>query len=352
MSTKKITVSDVLELEKGRVLFDVRTPAEYEKGHIPGALNLPLFTNEERAVVGTIYKQVDPDQAFLEGLEFVGPKMRGFVEEARKKAPSGKVALHCWRGGQRSSSMGWLLSLAGMDVQVLTGGYKAYRNYILEQFAACCPPFIIVGGPTGSGKTDVITALEKLGEQVIDLEGLAHHKGSAFGALGEAPQPSVEQFENNLFEVFRALDHRRRIWLENESRPIGRVYIPDPLWRQMVRAPLLSLEVPLEHRIGRLVEMYSGYPLEGLKDAFARISTRLGGQHYKAAIEALDTGDFAEAARIALVYYDKAYNHHTLSKRINSNIFSIPIENNSAEQTAQRLIAFAEENDLWPPNTN
>ena len=346
MGTKKITVSEALELESGRVLFDVRTPAEYEKGHIPGALNLPLFTNEERAVVGTTYKQVGSYDAFLQGLDYVGPRMRFFVEETKRKAPSGKVAVHCWRGGQRSSSMGWLLDLAGMDVQVLTGGYKAYRNYVLEQFAACTPPLIIVGGPTGSGKTDILHALEKLGEQVIDLEGLAHHKGSAFGALGEEVQPSVEQFENNLYEVFRALDHRRRIWLENESRPIGRVYIPGPLWEQMVKAPLLAVEIPFDDRVKRLVDMYAGYPADELKDSFERIRKRLGGQHFNTAMDALDCGDFATAARIALVYYDKAYNHHTLSKRISSNIFNVPVENDDAEQTARRLITFAEENDL------
>lgn len=342
----------MLELEPGRVLFDVRTPAEYEKGHIPGALNLPLFSNEERAAVGTTYKQAGPYKAFLQGLDYAGPRMRSFVEEAQKRAPSGKVAVHCWRGGQRSGSMGWLFGLAGMEVEVLEGGYKAYRNYLLEQFSVCTPPFVIVGGPTGSGKTDILHALEKLGEQVIDLERLAHHKGSAFGAMGETPQPSVEQFENDLFETFRKLDHRRRIWLENESRPIGRVYIPDPLWRQMLRAPLLSVEAPLDHRLAHLVETYAGYPLEELKDAFERIRKKLGGQHHKAAIEALDAGDFAEAARIALVYYDKAYNHHTLSKRVNSNVFAITAENEGPEQTARRLITFAEENNLWLPITN
>lgn len=342
----------MLGLEPGRVLFDVRTPAEYEKGHIPGALNLPLFSNEERAAVGTTYKQIGSYKAFLQGLDYAGPRMRSYVQEAERLAPSGKLAVHCWRGGQRSSSMGWLLDLAGMDVQVLAGGYKAYRNYILEQFAACTPPLIIVGGPTGAGKTDIIHALAELGEQVIDLEGLAHHKGSAFGAMGEIPQPSVEQFENDLFEAFRKLDHRRRIWLENESRPIGRVYIPDPLWKQMVKAPLLSITVPLECRVNHLVEVYAGYPVDALKDSFARIEKRLGGQHYKAALEALDAGDFATAARIALVYYDKAYHHHTSSKRISSNIFSIPAENEGPEQTARRLITFAEENDLWLPITN
>lgn len=352
MPTRKITVSEVLELAPGRVLLDVRTPAEYEKGHIPGALNLPLFSNEERAEVGTAYKQIDPYKAFLKGLDYAGPRMRLYVEEARRLAPSGKVAIHCWRGGQRSSSMGWLLDLAGMDVQVLAGGYKAYRNYILEQFAACTPPLIVVGGPTGAGKTDVIHALARLGEQVVDLEGLAHHKGSAFGALGEGRQPSVEQFENNLYEAFRALDHRRRIWLENESKPIGRVYIPDSLWLQMAKAPLLSLEAPLESRVKHLVEVYAGFPAAELKDSFERIRKRLGGQHFNAAMEALETGDFAKAARIALVYYDKAYNHHTLSKRISSNVFTIPVEDEGPEQTARRLIMFAEENDLWLPITN
>lgn len=352
MATKRITVSEVLDLEPGRVLFDVRTPAEYEKGHIPGAFNLPLFSNAERAAVGTTYKQVDPYKAFLQGLGYVGPKMRPFVEEARKKAPSGKVAVHCWRGGQRSGSMGWLLDLAGMDVQVLVGGYKAYRNHLLEQFAECTPPLIIVGGPTGSGKTGILHALAKLGEQVIDLEGIAHHKGSAFGALGEEGQPSVEQFENNLYDVFRQLDHSRRVWLENESRPIGRVYIPDPLWQQMVKAPLLSVEVPLEVRLEHLVEAYARFPVEALKESFERIRKRLGGQHHNAAIEALDTGNFEEAARIALVYYDKAYNHHTLSRRINSNIFKIAVEKEGAQETARRLITFAEENNLWLPISN
>ena len=328
------------------MLFDVRTPAEYEKGHIPGALNLPLFTNEERAVVGTTYKQVDTYDAFLQGLDYVGPRMRFFVEETKRKAPSGKVAVHCWRGGQRSSSMGWLLDLAGMDVQILTGGYKAYRNYVLEQFAACTPPLIIVGGPTGSGKTDILHALEKLGEQVIDLEGLAHHKGSAFGALGESSQPTVEQFENDLFKTFQQCDPGRPIWLENESKPIGRVYIPDGVWKRILEAPLLALQVPFENRVNRLVEVYAQFPKEHLISSFEKIGKRLGGQHLKAALEALAIDDYAEAARIGLRYYDKAYNHHTLSKRDHSRIFYIPTENTEPAKTARELIAFAEKNNL------
>ncbi len=353
MATYSISVEQVLNLEAGRVLFDVRTPAEYANGHIPGALNLPLFSNEERAAVGTAYKQEDPNRAFLLGLDIVGPKMRSFVEEARRLAPAGKVAVHCWRGGQRSSSMGWLLGLAGLDVQVLAGGYKAYRQHILEQLSERGASLLIVGGETGSGKTDVLHALQELGEQVIDLEALAHHKGSAFGALGEAPQPTVEQFENDLFQAFNACNAEHPIWLENESKPIGRVFIPDGFWRRILDAPLLALQVPFENRVQRLVQVYAQYPREQLIASFEKIGRRLGGQHLKAALEALEAGDFAEAARIGLRYYDKAYNHHTLSKRGHSRIFYFPTENLDPLKTARELIAFAEKKHVCKlQNTN
>lgn len=328
------------------MLFDVRTPAEFEQGHIPGALNLPLFSNEERAAVGTTYKQVGPYEAFLQGLDFVGPQMRFFVEEAQRLAPGGKVTAHCWRGGQRSSSMGWLLDLAGMDVEVLTGGYKTYRRYVLEQLAERPAQLLVVGGETGSGKTEVIHALRELGEQVVDLEGLAHHKGSAFGALGEAPQPTVEQFENDLYEAFRQCNPDRPVWLENESKPIGRVFIPDGFWGRILEAPLLALQVPFENRVLRLVGVYALYAKDELAAAFGKIEKRLGGQHLKAALEALEAGDYAEAARIGLRYYDKAYNHHTLSKRDHSRIFYITSENRDPMKTARELIAFAEKKHL------
>ena len=342
MAMKKIEINELLEREAERVLLDVRSPAEYEHGHIPGALSLPLFSNEERAEIGTLYKQAGPKQALLKGLERVGPKMRFLVEEAQRLAPSGKVALHCWRGGQRSGSLAWLLDLAGLDVQVASGGYKAYRNYILEQFAQRPAQLRIVGGSTGSGKTEVIHALRDAGEQVIDLEGLAHHKGSAFGALGEAPQPTVEQFENDLFEAFRQRCTQRPIWLENESRAIGRVYIPDPFWRRMLAAPLFGLQVPFEKRLARLVKLYAQYPQEALAASFEKISKRLGGQHLKAALEALDAGDYAAAAAVALSYYDKSYAHHTLSKHGEEGVFPFPAENDEPAETARELVAFAE----------
>lgn len=287
--------------------MDVRTPAEFENGHIPGALNLPLFSNEERAIVGTIYKQESPEKALLKGLDFVGGKMSKFVEDAKEMAPSKKVALHCWRGGKRSSSMAWLLDLAGFDVKVLEGGYKSYRQYIRDQIQVSSYNFLVLGGKTGSGKTQILQALKPKGEQVVDLEKLAHHKGSAFGWLGETVQPTTEQFENDLFEQLLKLDSNKRIWLENESRSIGNVYLPDVFWHKMKNSPVINIEIPFDERVQILVDEYARYPKDQLLESFYKIKKRLGGQNLKEAEKALAEGNFHKTAEIALLYYDKSY---------------------------------------------
>jgi tRNA 2-selenouridine synthase len=269
---------------------------------------MPLFTDEERAVVGTLYKKQGPETALIKGLEYVGPKMAGFVKAARKLAPDRKLIVHCWRGGQRSGSMAWLLRMAGFDVLTIEGGYKAYRRFILDSFVSDLKNIKILGGPTGSGKTDILHALAGMGTQVIDLEGIARHKGSAFGWIGEQEQPSVEQFENDLFEVFRRTSPTLPVWLENESRSIGRVFIPEGLWRQMQAAPLITIEIPIEARIEHLVHVYVQERKSDLVAAFQKIARKLN-YRLAIAIEALDRDDYAEAARIALQYYDKTYRH-------------------------------------------
>lgn len=304
-----LTVFDFLAARATRVLLDVRSPGEYAQGHIPGAVSFPLFSDEERAQVGTVYKEKGGESAYELGLTLVGPKMADFVRRARALAPERRLAIHCWRGGQRSGSMAWLLRQAGFDVITLEGGYKTYRRYVLENFGKWKLEIRIVGGRTGTGKTKILRELEKIGEQVIDLEGLAHHKGSAFGFIGEAPQPTVEQFENDLFEAISRLDPARRVWIENESRSIGRVYIPDAFWEIMKNAPLLNIEIPDEARIQNLLADYTSTDTADLKAAFLKIDKKLGGQNLKAALEALDCSDFATAARIALRYYDKTYQH-------------------------------------------
>lgn len=293
------------------VLLDVRSPGEYATGKIPGAKSLPLFTDEERARVGTIYKQNSPDLALLEGLDIAGGKMRWLVEEARRLAPNKKVVVHCWRGGQRSGSVAWLLERGGLEVAQLTGGYKAARKVIREYLAADHHQLKVLSGPTGSGKTPVLLAMREQGAYVVDMEGLANHKGSSFGAIGEAPQPTSEEFENQLFAAFSAIPKGEVVWLEDESRLIGSVCQPPEFYDRLIAAPLTVLEQPAEWRIDRLVQLYGSYPKAPLAAAFTRLRKKLGGQHLITALEALDENDLAAAARIALVYYDKAYAHYS-----------------------------------------
>lgn len=293
-----------------RVLLDVRSPKEYTTGKLPGARSLPLFTDEERARVGTLYKQDSPDSALLEGLDIAGGKMRWLVEEARRLAPDNKVVVHCWRGGQRSGSVAWLLERAGFDVYQLTGGYKAARKHIRTYLAQDNHCLQVLSGPTGSGKTPVLLAMQAQGANVIDMEGLANHKGSSFGAIGEDPQPTSEEFENQLYAAFRAIPEGEPVWLEDESRLIGHVYLPDEFYDRLAAAPVTLLEQPTDWRVDRLVKLYGSYPREPLAAAFTRLRKKLGGQHLNAALAALENNDLATACRIALVYYDKAYAHY------------------------------------------
>jgi tRNA 2-selenouridine synthase len=341
----KITADVLLESTKDRVLLDVRTPAEFAIGHIPGAYNLPLFSNEERVVVGTLYKQQSPDKAFLKGLEYAGARMPDYVKEARLLAPRGKIVVHCWRGGQRSGSLSWLLAFAGMDVQVLQGGYKAYRQYIHRQFGERPLRMLVLGGPTGSAKTKILHELAALGEQVIDLEKLAQHKGSAFGALGEEAQPTVEQFENELYASFANINPQRRVWIENESRGIGKVFMPQGFWEQFRQSPLIDLVMPFEQRVAFLVETYASFAVEDLMASFYGIERRLGGLNLKLALAALQAGDFASAAAIALRYYDKSYLH--ANEKCNFHpVWPFEVTNQSLRERAEQLIQFANAQQL------
>ncbi|WP_247232879.1 tRNA 2-selenouridine(34) synthase MnmH [Telluribacter sp. SYSU D00476] len=321
-------------------VVDVRSPGEFAQAHIPGAVNIPLFTNEERAVVGTAYKQISKDDALLRGLEYVGPKMADFVRQSRALAPDGEILVHCWRGGMRSGSFAWLLETAGMRVSTLVGGYKAYRNLVLDGFTQP-RQLVILGGKTGSGKTEILKELHKLGEQVLDLEALAHHKGSSYGAIGQAPQPTSEQYENDIAVQWQQLDPERRIWVEDESRTVGRCFVPLSLWEQMCQAPVAFVDVPKEVRIQRLVREYACYDHSLLYEATDRIRKRLGGQHHQAALAALEQHDYATVADITLTYYDKAY-LHGLSFRTADTIFKIDISEDNPVQTAQQLVAWAE----------
>ncbi|HEY0978319.1 MAG TPA: tRNA 2-selenouridine(34) synthase MnmH [Flavobacteriales bacterium] len=318
-------------------VLDVRSPGEFRRGHLPGAINLPLFDDAERAVVGTLYKQEGRDAAMLEGLRIVGPKLAPMVEAARNHAPDGRIRVHCWRGGERSGSVAWLLGKAGFrEVLTLRGGYKAFRHQVLQDLAS--PRRLrVLGGYTGSGKTETLQHLKALGSAVIDLEALASHKGSSFGALGQAPQPTTEHFENLLWEALRAIDPEHIIWVEDESRSIGRVMLPQPFFEQMRQAPLLFADVPSTERVPLLVRLYGDHPREDLAEALHRIEKRMGPQHCKAALEALERNDLHTVASLTLHYYDRAYDHG-LSKRDARNIRTLPATVHDLPDLARRLI--------------
>ncbi|MEX1132008.1 MAG: tRNA 2-selenouridine(34) synthase MnmH [Flavobacteriales bacterium] len=327
----------VLEfLGSGLPVIDVRSPGECARGHIPGAHSMPLFSDAERSVVGTLYKRTGRDAAVLEGLRIVGPKMAGIVEEARVLAPDGRIAVHCWRGGERSGSVAWLLDKAGFhEVVTLKGGYKAFRNHVLDSFFEV-PQLFVLGGYTGTGKTETLHYLKELDQQVIDLEGLARHKGSSFGALGEEPQPTQEHFENILWHALRTMDRSRPVWVEDESHMIGRNKLPDTFYSALRAAPLLFAEMPLEERVQRLVQDYGSFPAELLAEAVQRIAKRIGPQHAKAALEALAKGDLHSVARITLCYYDKTY-AHGLAQRNAASVVTIPACATDLRALAERL---------------
>ena len=346
---KKIPVNEFLEMRKNLPVIDVRSPKEFKKAHIPKAYNIPLFSDDERAEVGTIYKKQGKEKAVLRGLEIVGCKMKDFVVEAKKISKSNKVLVHCWRGGMRSESMAWLFQTAGIETYVLEGGYKAYRRYIKEQLSEKLK-IVILSGYTGSGKTDILKEIEKNGEQFIDLEGIAHHKGSAFGAIGEDSQLSTEMFENNLFEKFLQLDKNKTIWLEDESKAIGKNFIPDELFLQMRNAPVIRIELVKNLRIKRLIKEYTNIDKEVLIFHLNRIKKRLGPNETKLAIEAVENNDLYKAVDIALTFYDKAYDYG-LSKRDKSKIYTLKLNEDNPKLNAGLIIDFYYKH-LQKTNTN
>ena len=314
MAIQKITVEEFITLSLVHPVFDVRSEGEFLHAHIPGAHSLPLFNNEERAIVGTIYKQSSRELAIKKGLEFFGPKMKDMIVFAEKTIaqtnPENKTILvHCWRGGMRSAGVAWLFDLYGFKVFTLVGGYKAFRNWVLKQFEKKVD-FKILGGYTGSGKTIVLKALKERGAATLDLEGLAGHKGSAFGNIGLPKQPSQEMFENKLAVEIETISVKlsgQPIWLEDESQRIGSVNIPQLLWAHIRTCPVYFLDIPFEARLDYLVETYGLLDKDELGGAIKRIQKRLGGLETKMSLQFLEENNLKDCFSILLKYYDKQY---------------------------------------------
>ena len=297
-------------------LLDARSPGEFEQGHIPGAINIPLLDNEERRVIGITYKEKGHDAAVRKGFELTGHKFAQHIDLATEFFPTKEIITYCWRGGLRSNIMSWILQLAGFNVTLISGGYKTYRNWVLQTITEQKEVWVL-GGQTGCGKTEVLQSLLASGQQVVDLESLAHHKGSTFGALGQLPQPTQEQFENNLAPVWSSLDPAKPTWVEEESRWIGRIKIPDAIYDQIASTQhLVRIDRALEQRKQRILSEYGHFPIEQLSERTALLEKRLGGQRTQEALSFLEQKNLSAWVDIMLDYYDHSYGHAASRKKL------------------------------------
>jgi len=383
MAIEKIHIGQFLELAKHHPVLDVRSPGEYKHAHIPGAYSLPLFSDEERKIVGTAYKQESREVAIKLGLDFFGVKMKSIVEEAESlvfSRESGEdaglkavvassntkdsrvVLVHCWRGGMRSAGVAWLLDLYGFKVYTLVGGYKKFRHYVLDTFKLPFH-FKIIGGYTGSGKTGLLNVLKEKGESVIDLEKIAGHKGSAFGNIGLPEQVGQEMFENMLAMEMNEVRNQQPevrttpsepsprnsgIWLEDESQRIGLVNIPNEFWKTMRLSTVYFLDIPFEERLKHIVQEYGDLDTEKMIGAIGRISEKLGHLNAKTAILLLKEGKIAESFTILLKYYDKFY-FKALHNREAVNSLLVRIQCKSViPENANQLILQSQPPQLQP----
>ena len=331
---KYVTIDQFLSIKDDSPIIDVRTSGEFAKGHIPGATNLQLFSDHERHEIGLLYKEQGKQKAVKRGLELVGPKLSLFINQLENVTSSDYVRVHCWRGGMRSSSMAWLFETAGYQAYVLEDGYKSYRQLMETLFDRFT--IVLLGGETGSGKTKILHELKLIGEQVIDLEGLANHKGSAFGAIGEAKQPTSEQFQNEVISEFMKLDTSRTAFLEDESSNIGKVGLPNSLWKKMKKSEIIRISLPIEERVKNLVVDYGKYKTEDLEACIHKIQKKLGGLATTKSVEALRKNQLDYVARTMLTYYDKSY-RFLLSQNKSNVQQEIHFEKLNAKKMAKQI---------------
>jgi len=331
-----ISLDDFLKLRLDLPVVDVRSPLEFQQGHIALAHNVPLLNDLERIAVGTDYKQKGQAEAIKTGFRLVGPRLEEMVNQAEKIADGKELLVHCWRGGMRSTNFCQFVGMARIKSRALVGGYKAYRQRAIETFKKPFQ-FILLTGFTGSGKSDILRALKMQGEQILDLEKLANHKGSAFGGLLMPSQPTTEQFQNDLFEEILKLDLSRRIWVEDESIAIGKIFLPQDFWDTMCKSELIQMNVAKEIRVQRLVNEYgSADPLEFLM-TIGKITKKLGGQNYIAAKDKLLIGDMASTIDILLTYYDKAY-YASIEKRKDKILNILKWDGKDESRFAEELV--------------
>jgi tRNA 2-selenouridine synthase len=304
-------------IRKQGAILDVRSPAEHQQGRIPDSYNIPLFKNVERTLIGTVYKQESQAAAIDLGLKIIGPKLYELVQMAKVCLQGKEGKILCWRGGMRSGFMARLLESINLSTFTLQGGYRSFRRWILQTLNTLPdfrPHVFVLGGLTGSGKTSILQTLQQLGEQVIDLETIACHRGSSFGHIGYHEQPSQEQFENEIGFAWSQFDFSKPIWIEDEGRLIGKCHLPPFLSQLMSTAPLFFIERSLEERLHILLELYGQASSDALIQSTLRLCKRLGRLKTQEIVDLIIHNHKKEAFKQLLLYYDQAY-YHQLTRR-------------------------------------
>jgi tRNA 2-selenouridine synthase len=300
------------ELIDTHLVVDVRTPLEFMEDHIPGAVNVPLLSSEERVEIGTLYKQEGPHPARVRGLEITAPKLPALAAEIASAANGRPILVCCWRGGLRSRTVTAVLELTGYPAVQLAGGYKSYRNHIISYYEGFQPPgpLVVLHGLTGIGKTTFLDRVRgNSAWAVIDLEGLASHRGSAFGMLGLEQNLTQKRFESLLWDAFRRVPSGTPILLEGESRRIGRVALPGDLYETMRGGIKIWCEASVETRVRRLLEDYGREEYrEEMVAALDRIRKKLGGDKFIELSGYLQRWELAPFVReLCVSYYDRNY---------------------------------------------
>ncbi|WP_303722014.1 tRNA 2-selenouridine(34) synthase MnmH [Malonomonas rubra] len=352
-------IQATIELEKalqlrreGALLVDVRTPAEFAEATIPGAINVPIFSNEERVEVGTLYKQRGKGRARKFGIELVAPKIPALLEQVEevRRGHRGPVIVFCWRGGMRSLAMTSFMNLAGIHARQLIGGHKAFRTLVCSYFEKQqWPPIYVLRGLTGVGKTQVLHRLAEQGFPVIDLEGLANHRGSAFGALGLEPQPGQKRFEALLWDRLQQLESSAYLVTEGESLHIGRLLVPKRFHQAMQEQTSLWLKASLNFRTRIILEDYPA--IDRLREQFEQpicaLKERLGNKVIKQLLDLLHAGEWEELVYELMVhYYDPLYMHTLPEKRIEIELEPFDA---GVKRVARSLAELAEQEILPSP---